>query len=97
MFWRFKGTLCSCEEEIGWFIASTNKINKLFILVNNNKLNNLQEQHSFRLFHLYAADPATILASNGVLDLIFLWDQLVYSFMEKNKHIWVCTITSSVL
>ena len=23
-------------------------------------------------------------------DLIFLWEQLVYSVMEKNKYIWVC-------
>ena len=29
------------------------------------------------------ADPATFLASNSVLELIFLWEQFVYSVTEK--------------
>ena len=35
------------------------------------------------LLCLYLADPATFLASNGDLDLMFLWGQLVFSVMEK--------------
>ena len=34
---------------------------------------------------LYVADPANVLASNRLLDLIFFWEQLVYSVMEKIK------------
>ena len=35
------------------------------------------------LLRLYVADPAAFQASNSVQDLIFLWEQLVYSVMEQ--------------
>ena len=39
------------------------------------------------LLCLYVANPATFIASNSVLVSIFLWDQIIYSVMEKDSEI----------
>ena len=37
---------------------------------------------------LHVADPASFLASDSGLDFIVLWEQLVYSVMEKMEYFW---------
>ena len=59
--------------------------------VNKLTLNNKNTIYTV-LLCLYVADPATFLAS-VFWDLIFLWEQFVYSLMEKNTHFRVCIIT----
>ena len=51
--------------------------------INKLSLKDDTTSYCFTLF-IYVADPATILASNSVSwDPIFLWEQLVYSVMDK--------------
>ena len=77
-----------------------NKLNKQTILYNYiyiifhdwvNKLTFKRTTHFHTvLLCLYVADPATFLASNSVLDLLFLWEQLVYSVMVKYIFLSLC-------
>ena len=56
-------------------------LNKQTLFVFNRPLRTTQ--FHIVLLCLKVADPATYLASNSVPDLIFLWEQLVYSVMYK--------------